>query len=201
MKPIYLFLITSFSLNTTLAQTPIIKITESEMGQPDGYYVKDINNQLDPFQGTYVYINGDTSFKIVLIKKIQQFNGRYYEDLIIGEYQYIKNGVEQINTLNLINTVYNNQRRHNIDGNSIVDNNFRYWKCPTCASNEKRLAGSINDEFSKRYGSLIMRRTQEAGVEVMKINISNISRAILIEGQPAPPDFSLPIGEFTLVKQ
>lgn len=195
------FIISLFTILISNAQTPIINIGDSRFNQPDGYYMKDINNQLNPFQGTYVYTNGTTSFKIVLTKKIQQYNGRYYEDLIIGEYQYIKNGVEQVNTLNLINTVYSNQTRHNIAGNSIVDNNFRYWKCPTCAPNEKRLKCSIVDEFSKRYGSLIMRRTIEAGVEVMKINISHISRAILVEGQPAPPEFSLPIGELTLIKQ
>jgi hypothetical protein len=46
-----------------------------------------------------------------------------------------------------------------------------------------------------------MRRTTEGGQEVMKINITNISRVIEIEGQPTAPDFALPIGEFTLIKQ
>ena len=36
------------------AQSPIIDIIDSAMGQPDGYYVKDINNLLNPFEGTYV---------------------------------------------------------------------------------------------------------------------------------------------------
>ncbi|MFN4313275.1 MAG: DUF6705 family protein [Chitinophagaceae bacterium] len=43
--------------------------------------------------------NTNTSFKIVLVKKVQQYNGECYEDLIIGEYQYIVNGVEKVNTL------------------------------------------------------------------------------------------------------
>ena len=182
------------------AQTPIIDISESELGQPDGYYIKDINNYLNPFEGTYLYTNGNTSFKIILVKKVQQYNGRYYEDLIIGEYQYIENGVEKVNTLNQINTVYNNQRRHKIDGNLIVDNNFRYWKCPTCPANEKRLKCSIMDASTQRSASIIFRRTVEAGQQVMKIKISHVNGVPLVVGQPAPPDFSLPQGEFTLIK-
>ena len=46
---------------------------------------EDINNYLDAFEGTYLYTNGNTSFRMVLVKKVQQYNGRYYEDLIIGE--------------------------------------------------------------------------------------------------------------------
>lgn len=180
------------------AQNPIIDISESEMGLPNGYYMKDINNLLNPFEGTYLYTNGNTVFKIVLVKKIQQYNGEYYEDLIIGEYQYITNGIERVNTINEINTVYNDQRSHNIDGNLIVDNNFRIWKCPTCPANEKRLHGSIRDASTNRYARITMRRTNENGQEVLKIYISSVSWAY----DENAPDFSLPLlNELTLIKQ
>lgn len=184
------------------AQNPVIDISESELGQPDGYYIKDMNSLLNPFEGTYLYTNGTTSFKIILVKKVQQYNGRYYEDLIIGEYQYIENGIEKVNTLNQINTVYNNQRVHNIDGNFVVNNNFREWKCPTCPANEKRLSLSIRDVATDRYAHIGMRRTTENGQQVMKIKISHVTggNIILQENQP-PPAFSLPQGEFTLIKQ
>lgn len=186
---------------TCRAQNPVIDISESELGQPDGYYVKDINNLLNPFEGTYLYTNGTTSFKIILVKKVQQYNGRYYEDLIIGEYQYIENGIEKVNTLIEINTVYNNQRVHNIDGNFVVNNNFREWKCPACPTNEKRLSLSIRDVATERYAHIGMRRTLENGQEVMKIKISHVSGGNTYEvGQPLPPDFSLPQGEFTFIK-
>ena len=200
MKTVRIMIIALFSIYCK-AQTPIIDISQSRFGQPDGYYIKDINNLLNPFEGTYLYTNGNTSFKIILVKKVQQYNGRYYEDLIIGEYQYIENGVEKVNTLNQINTVYNDQRSHSIDGNWIVNNDFRMWKCPTCPVNEKRLKCSIMDSSTNRYASLIFRRTVEAGQEVMKIKISHVMGVALPAGQPAPPDFSLPQGEFTLIKQ
>lgn len=201
MKIFKIITITLLAINCK-AQTPIIDITQSRFGQPVGYYMKDMNILLNPFEGTYLYTNGNTSFKIILVKKVQQYNGRYYEDLIIGEYQYIENGVEKVNTLSNINIVYNNQSiKHAISGNLIVDNNFRYWKCPSCPTNEKRLSCSIMDISTLRGASITMRRTVEAGQEVMKIKISHVTGVALVAGQPAPPDFSLPQGEFTLIKQ
>lgn len=201
MKKVQIIIITLITFLSN-AQNPIIDLSESRFGQPDGYYKKDVQNLLNPFEGTYLYTSGNTSFKIVLVKKIQQYNGEYYEDLLIGEYQYIVNGIERVNTINEISTVYNNQRVHNIDGNQIVDNNFRMWKCPTCPTNEKRFHGSIRDASTNRYARITMRRTNESGQEVMKIKISHVMRGnMVLDGQPEDPDFSLPQGEFTLIKQ
>ena len=180
------------------AQSPIIDIIDSAMGQPDGYYVKDINNLLNPFEGTYVYTNVGTTFKVILVKKIQQYNGRYYEDLIIGEYQYIQNYVEKVNTLAEINVIYNNQRIHKINGNDIVNNNFRMLKCPSCSPNEKRFHCSIKDPSTNRFARMTMRRVTEGTQELMIINISHPSRG---NNDPSEPEFSLPLEEFTLVKE
>ncbi|MBE9575374.1 DUF6705 family protein [Flavobacterium proteolyticum] len=197
MKKAHIFIILFITFLSN-AQNPIIDLSESRLGKPDGYYKKDIHNLLNPFEGTYLYTNGNTLFKVILVKKVQQYNGRYYEDLIIGEYQYIVNGIERVNTINEINTVYNNQRVHNIDGNIIVDNNFRMWKCPTCPVNEKRLSGSIRDASTDRYANFTMRRTNENGQEVLKIYIYGVSRA----ENENDPNFSLPLlNELTLIKQ
>ena len=201
MKTLKIIFITLLAIHCK-AQTPIIDVIGTRMDQPDGYYVKDINSLLNPFDGTYIYINGTTSFKMILVKKVQQFNGRYYEDLIIGEYQYIENGVEKANTLSQINTVYNDQRSHNIDGNFVVNNNFREWKCPLCDPNEKRLSLSIRDAATDNYAHIGMRRTTESGQEVMKIKISHVSaQSYNVDTQPIPTNFSLLLGEFTLIKQ
>ena len=183
------------------AQTPIVDISESEMGLPNGYYIKDLHNLLNPFEGTYVYTNGADTLKIVLIKKVLQYNSQYYEDLIIGEYQYIKDGVQIVNTLSEITTTYLNQRNHKIEGNLIVDKNYRVWKCTSCSLTENRLSTQIEDVVSERFAELVLRRTTEGGQEVMKIKITNISRVIEIDDQPTAPDFALPTGEFTLIKQ
>jgi hypothetical protein len=182
-------------------QNPIIDITSSRFGQPAGYYMKDINNLLNQFEGTYLYTNGATSLKITLVKKIQQYNGSFYEDLIIGEYQYIENGIEKINTLNKINIVYNDQRSHSIDGNLIVNNNFRYWKCPSCSSNEKRLSCSFNDPSNERYANITIRKNNENNQEKIIIKISHVSKRVdLSLSADQNSNFSIPLGEMTLLK-
>ena len=183
------------------AQSPIIDIIDDDGSEINGAYYKDVNNLLNPFEGTYVYTSGSTTLKIVLVKKVLQYNSQYYEDLIIGEYQYIKDGVQIANTLSEITTTYLNQRNHKIEGNLIVDKNYRVWKCTSCSLTENRLSTQIEDVVSERFAELVLRRTTEGGQEVMKIKITNISRVIEIDDQPTAPDFALPTGEFTLIKQ
>ena len=47
-------------------------------------------------------------------------NGYLYEDMIIGEYQYIENGVEKINTLNGLSVNHSNGGKYSISGNIII---------------------------------------------------------------------------------
>lgn len=198
-----IFLLSLFLLSTLYkSQSVVIDINDSELGQPNGYYMKDMYNVLNQFQGTYIYTNGNSFFKIVLVKKVKQYNNSYYEDLIIGEYQYIKNGIEKINTLSNLGTVYNNQfAKHAIAGNSTIYNNTRLWKCPQCNPNEKRLSSIIRDRISGRSANFFMRRTNVNGQEVMQVKVNNVSAAIWEEGTPEPPAFALPTGEFTMIKQ
>ena len=200
MKNLNILVVLLLSINCK-AQTPIIDIIDDDGSQINGAYFKDINNLLNPFEGTYVYTNGNTSFKMVLVKKeLQAYNG-YYEDLIVGEYLYINEGIEIANTLSEINTTYLNQRTHKIDGNFLVGKNHRAWKCPECSITELRLKTTIQDVISGRFADLIIRRTTEGGQEVMKINITNISGGVYTIVEGPPPAFALPIGEFTLIKQ
>jgi hypothetical protein len=163
-------------------------------------YYKDVNNLLNPFAGTYLYTNGNTSFKITLVKVLQQYNGRYYEDLLVGEYEYIENGIPKVNTLAQLNTVYNNQRVHNIDGNSIINNNDRAWRCPLCTLGERRLETSIRDSSTNRYALMFMRKIIVGSQQALSIKISQVTTASYVIGTTPPLQFSLPFGEFTLIK-
>lgn len=200
MKNLILTMLLLLSINCK-AQTSIINIIDDDGSEINGAYYKDIDSLLDPFEGTYIYTSGSTIFKIVLIKKVLQYNSQYYEDLIIGEYQYIKDGVQIANTLSEISTTYLNQRNHKIEGNLIVDKNYRTWKCPSCSSAENRLSTQIEDVVSEKIADLIMRRTTENGQEVMKIKITSPSGGAYLEVEGPPAEFSLPLGELTLIKQ
>ena len=201
IKKLNILVVLLLSINCK-AQTPIVDISESEMGLPNGYYIKDLHNLLNPFEGTYVYTNGADTLKIVLVKKVLQYNSQYYEDLIIGEYQYIENGIEKINTLNEINNVYIEQRFHKIDSNFLVNNNFKLFPCLDCFTNEKRLYASIFDPSTNSYADIVIRKTILNSQEVIKINIINFKKGLIIVNELATePNFSLPLEEYILIKQ
>lgn len=61
------------------------------------YYIKDINNHLDNFTGTWEYVNGNEKFQIVLTK-VEKYhvtkpliNLNYYEDGIVLRYKKFVN--------------------------------------------------------------------------------------------------------------
>lgn len=200
MKKIKTFLLILFPV-LSFSQSPIIDIQDYYGDDISGVYYKDINNLLNIYEGTYVYTNGNEMFKIVLVKKIMQYNTLYYEDLIIGAYQYVVNGVERVNTLPQLDTVYTNQRRHSIDGSSLIDNNNRQWRCPECNPNEKRLSANIADVSTDRHAKLFLRRMTLNGQQVMKIKISRASGGTYDASVGPQPGFSLRVGEFTMIKQ
>lgn len=199
MKKNILFIILFLISSLYHSQSIVIDINDSWLGKPAGYYRKDINNVLNQFEGTYLYTKGNTSLKIVLVKKVKQYNSSYYEDLIIGEYQYIVNGIEKANTLSNLNVIYNNQfSKHSIAGISTIENNTRLWKCPQCSPNEKRLSAIITDTNTDRSADFFVRKTIINGKEVLQVKIANILPDF---ENVNPQEFSLPKGEFTMIKQ
>lgn len=199
MKNILLIITITLISSLFKSQSVVIDISKSGIGQPSGYYRKDINIVLNQFEGTYLYTTGIMSFKIVLVKKNKQYNGSYYEDLIIGEYQYIFKGTEKANTLSNLNVAYNNQfAKHAIAGNSPIGNNNKAWKCPQCNVNEKRLRAKIIDRNTDRHATILIRKTTVNGQEVLQVKVTDILPDF---ENMNPPDFSLPKGEFTMIKQ
>lgn len=198
---IFIFLLFS---NIVKSQTTTIDITASEAGLTGDYYLKDFNNILNQFEGTYIYNYNNSTFKIDLKKIINQPVNTHHEDMIIGEYQFIKNDIEIVNTLNTINTNYADQYlKHSIASMYVIDNiNNRLWKCPQCDPNEKRLALRIIDKSTNRYARMLIRKTVLNGQQVLQVKIYNVSTvAYNVETESAPANFSLPLGEFTMIKQ
>ena len=79
-------------------------------------YIKDTNNDLDKFVGTWKWINPanpNTYFEIIFFK-VTYWNpnniNNYFEDAILGNYKYIENGIIFTNTLtwNSYNDLYSN---------------------------------------------------------------------------------------------
>ena len=85
-------------------------------------YLKDVNNKLNPFVGTWLYSNGNTTLKIILQKKIMALvaNGEYYEDLLVGGFEYFVDGELKCTTIPLLHqTAVDSEWRRSIKGNFI----------------------------------------------------------------------------------
>jgi len=74
MKNLQILVVLLFVYANCNAQSPIFPLDDWDNRQANAYY-KDLNNDLDPFIGTWVYapetqsLNGETFIKIVLYKK------------------------------------------------------------------------------------------------------------------------------------
>lgn len=167
-----------------------------------GKYYKDINNTLNNFTGTFLYTNGSTSFKIILQKKLQSsVNGRYKEDILIGGYQYIENGLEKINVLNTINENHANGWNYNINANSILTG--QTLGCTDCSANEKWIKGLIDDPLPNGGGAatIFIRKTMMGSQEAIKVWIY-MEMYVAEPGEEPITSIAYPIGEeFILLKQ
>lgn len=201
MKTILILIATLFNTIFTSGQNQVIDIRDKNGSPATNAYYKDVNNLLDTYQGTYIYNNGNIVLKIILLKKINQYNGRFYEDLIIGEYEYSENNVILISTISDIKTTYGNQRRHKISGNSLITKTNKP-NCNECNTNELRLRLGFLDATRELYGSLIARKVMHYNQKAIKVNLYMETNTIYFEGQPTPPDdFTVPSGEYLLIKQ
>ena len=54
------------------AQSPVMNILDWNGLVIQNSYLKDANNDLDAFEGTYIYTNVDTIFKIKIKKSLKQ---------------------------------------------------------------------------------------------------------------------------------
>lgn len=196
---------------TCKAQVPTVSLHRPLIGSSEnGYYYKDFNNYLNVFEGTWVFTNGNTSLTVKLQKKIMghvttsDLSINYYTDAIIGEYKYIENGTEKINTLqNLLNN-YSDPIDYNMAMSSVSissDTN----SCINCQQGNIYMRGSYTEPNCDRwmYPVLSMRYFVENGVEKIDLHFSAGERFTSdMYGNPPPCDeYALPFGEYILIKQ
>lgn len=180
------------------AQNPIIDISEDDgTYEINGAYYKDTQNLLNPFVGTYIYNQNGKMLKIVLQKKEMSFSYNHYEDLIIGEYQYIENGVEKSNTLYKLNNSYSDGIFYSIHGNLMLNADSL---CDDCILNEKHLRGGLFESTSGNSAEIDFKLTTVNGQPAIRVWLYWRYRT-QIEGQPAPQLPSFPGGEYIMIKQ
>lgn len=162
-------------------------------------YYKDIDNELNNFSGVFVYENGSSILKFVLQKKLalpgMSDGVTYTEDRLIGEYQFIENGIEKSNTLANMNTPF--AIGHSISGNNLLLGNIR--GCDDCNSNEFRLEVWVADATTHSRAQIILRKRVISGQPALEANIWWQTRT-RTEDEILPPT-PFPGGVFTLLKQ
>lgn len=122
MKAIFKILVILVLQSTCIQAQTIVDLSNRNGEHNSNTYYKDTTNRLNPFDGTWVYDDGVTYIKLILTKKIQAPVGDYFEDILIGEFQYKIDGNEVINTLNNLNTNIIDPYNHKIHGNYFWNN-------------------------------------------------------------------------------
>lgn len=213
MKKITYILILAFLTTISNAQSPILpRYDNPNYGEVNNAYYKDINNIHNQYEGTSLYINGNTSLKIILKKKtLVHYVGNtytYYSDYLVGEYRYVENGVELVNTLSAINDDYQDPFDYNLCS-TYLKRNDTYPKCNECSPTEKRLNMQFNEPTRRHItgfsNDFALRRFFESGTEKLKIwfacRDNGIYRTKDDFNLTTITGFSLPYGEYTLIKQ
>lgn len=205
MKQLFLIMVFMLGLGCK-AQSPVKSLYGAYINVNGAYY-KDIYNDFDKFVGTWKYTNGSTSLTIVLQKKLQHYefnsNNDYYLDMLIGEYKYVENGIEKINTLSLLSQNLDDPYKHNIFGNIIAGPNSVY--CLGCGPNDRKLVLGFVDPNRSIPGyepQMMFQRADSGGVQKLKLVFRTISGMIVEEGvEPPYTSYTVPFGEYLLVKQ
>ena len=206
MKKNILILLVLFCFINCKTQNQVISLSSPEARSSKiGAYYKDVENELLPFLGSWKFTNGNTTFQMTLIKKTMIYNdiGNYYNDMVIGEYLYKENGVEKVNTINLLANTTLDPYEHNISGKIILHKNS-IPPCNDCQTSEKRLYlyfGDPNRNDLSLSGKIELRRVDENGVEKLKLILRETGNIILEDGMvPEFTSFNLPWGTYILTR-
>lgn len=169
----------------------------------DGIYYKDVNDLLNPYVGSWLYTNGTTSLKFVLRKVIGNDNGRVKQDMIVGEYEYIENGVTKINTLQNINLNYPEQKNHSISGNTFAYK-FVYPQCNDCGPDERRLELFLSDPLKNIVANILIRKIYLNGQIALSIQIYSDGLKFIGDNiynyDMEEVGTTIPNGDYTLIK-
>ena len=180
---------------------------------PRNAYLKDLVNFQNQFEGTWLYQNGQEYLEVRFVKKeMMLWNigpNQYYEDNLVGEYKYIdSNGVQKVNSLSNLNISHNSVFAYNIHGNIKLSMDD-YPRCSVCPPGTERFYlffdEPANDDMMLS-ANFIIRRVIESGVVKLKVQFVQYSRANgRKKGDFVSPsffrEFSLPYGNYTLIKQ
>ena len=200
MKNIFLILITIVTISCKAQTVPLNTYYDDTN---IGAYFKDTYDEMNRYTGTWQFTNANDTLTIVIQKKTHVYDGEeYYEDLLIGEYRYVSNGIEIVNTLPLLSNFSIIGREHNISGKYQIGKNI-YLACSDCNNNEKRFMLNFWDP-DRIYLSLsiVLRYLPISLGEPEKLTATLIANnGVILPNANSPTEARVPYGEYLMIKQ
>ena len=87
MKPYLALILISLMINCK-AQSPVYTLGQSPINKPQNSYVKDTNNILNKFSGTWIYNYAGKTFTVILNKMEMVNLNEYFVDELEGNFKY-----------------------------------------------------------------------------------------------------------------
>ena len=164
---------------------------------PD-YYLKDVNNEFGKFVGTWKYTSGATELTFKLKKEeLYQLKNYNYEDLLVGEYQYIENGIEKVNTLSDFDNTDISGYSHKITGGTFMHRLPPYYCTDNSDPAEIKIGLFLKHPTNSDVdGQLVLRYVNDNGTE--KLEVCVYDQTTLGDGNERT---LIPNGQYVLVKQ
>jgi hypothetical protein len=197
MKTKILMILSLVTYSFCNAQT-VYDLTDPE---PDlgtyNYYMKDINNVLDPFVGTWVYTDGGNTITMTLKKKIKvkTSSRSVFQDFLYGEYRFEQNGVVVLDYMSQLDDPnITNIHEHKIEGNRLPSHSV--------FDHDPNVTGYVVDLSMCEpnvCSTFIMYRTTINGVDALKV----FKRQMITYKLRGEPSYYtvMPDGYLTFIKQ
>ena len=142
----------------------------------NGVYYKDTQGYFNQYIGTWLYTDGTTSLKVTFQKKYfikQNTKGTYFIDALVGEYEYIVNGVTIFNTLSNLNVNYNTPYDYHLFDDIRIPN---YDSCYQCTVPRQRLRMRYDEPTNDNMplsGTFVMHTITQNGQVKLYVNFAN----------------------------
>lgn len=178
-----------FIMISCKSQSPVYTLGQSPINKPQNCYLKDTNNILNKFSGTWVYNENGKIFTVVIQKAEMVKLIDYYVDELWGNYKYTVNGNAVVNT----------------DINVFAGENSRIFGFTLWEGNTNKVTLYFKDpERPRVHSNVVLTYSNQNGVEKLHwdLKVTGIVPAQAIPGMSLNPatDVRVPT-DVELVKQ
>lgn len=195
---VFLVIIFTFSCK---AQTILPIYGSGDFEYNSDFYLKDVTQEFNKFEGTWKCNVGDYKLIVTLQKKemVQRSSG-LFKDFLVGGFTFKENGNLIIESIFDTSEAY---WEHRVNISLLIDRNFKP-QCPSCPIDKLRPMGKIyHPEIEDVSAAIVLDYSVilEPFQETMKLTLWQNSPRIITPDRTDPYDFPIPDGDYIFVKQ